>query len=85
MGVQQPDADKVDGMMIEPVGSHQVGRLDSSPERPGGTAGVARGLRYGVREGGDGDEVSVDAEVLFQFLDEQSRSLRDFLRSAREL
>ena len=45
---------------------------------------VVHSLQYGVREGGDGDEVLVDSEVLFRFLDEQSRSLRDFLRSARE-
>jgi len=45
---------------------------------PGGTV-----VAGGVREGGDGDEICVDAEALFQFLDEQSRSLRDFVRFAR--
>ncbi len=56
---------------------------DLYADRQGGTT-VAPKLQYGVREGGDGDEVTVDSEVLFQFLDEQSRSLRDFLRIARE-
>ena len=37
-----------------------------------------------AREGGDGDEACVNAQLLFQFMDEQSRDMRDFLQSARE-
>jgi len=59
--------------------------LDSRDLIDQAVPGVVRELQYGVREGGDGDEVYVDAEVLFQFLDEQSRSLRDFLQSARRV
>ena len=71
-------------MTSRTAGSHRL-QLDHSPaDRQGGTVGVARSLQYGVRESGDGDEVTMDAEVLFQFLDEQSRSLRDFIRFARE-
>ena len=51
-------------------------------EGPGGTADVARSLQYEVREGGDGDEI---AEQLFQFLDYQSREMRDFLQNAWEV
>ncbi len=36
-----------------------------------------------AREGGDGDEVCMDSDVLFNYLDKQSRDLRDFLRFAR--
>ena len=65
----------------KPISKGAALRIDG----PGGTEDVmAQSLQYGVREGGDGEAVCVDAEVLFQFLDEQSRSLRDFLRSARE-
>ena len=65
------------------VESHQF-RGNDSQLRDQVVPGVARVLQYEVREGGDGDEISMDSEVLFQFLDEQSRSLRDFIRSARE-
>ena len=66
------------------MGSHQLGSSTPEIDGQGGTTEVARSLQYGVREGGDGDEICMDADVLLQFLDEQSRSLRDFLRSARE-
>ena len=65
------------------VESHQFKGHDSQL-RDQVVPGVARILPYEVREGGDGDTVCMDADVLFQFLDEQSRSLRDFIRFARE-
>ena len=66
------------GMPARP-GSHP--RVEVLPrEGPGGTGLAGQG-----REGSDGDEVCVDSEVLFQFLDRQSRSLRDFLRFARRV
>ncbi len=71
--------------MSHTVGSHQLNwseRALLEADRQGGTA--ARSLHYGVHEGGDGDEICMDAEVLLKFLDEQSRSLRDFIRFARE-
>jgi len=71
-------------MKVTPVGSPQLDISAPRLDGQGGTAGVARILPYEVREGGDGDEISVNADVLFQFLDEQSRSLRDFIRFARE-
>ncbi len=72
--------------MTEPHrGKPSVGRDGEGlfAERQGGTTELAQGLQYGVREGGDGDEICMDAEVLFDYLDHQSRSLRDFIRSAR--
>jgi len=65
------------------VESHQLQLESSQAERQGGTASVVRSLQENYREGSDGDGVLVDSEVLFQFLDEQSRSLRDFLQIAR--
>ncbi len=44
---------------------------------------VGTTLAVEAREGGDGDEVCMDSDALFKFLDEQSRSLRDFLQFAR--
>ena len=45
----------------------------------------ARVLLYGVREGGDGDELYVDSEELIEFVDNQSRDMRDFFRNARRV
>jgi len=61
-----------------------ISSVDFAPIADGQGGTAARSLPYGVREGGDGDEICMDAEVLFLFLDEQSRSLRDFIRFARE-
>ena len=66
------------------MGSDRLELPDSEVDGQRGTAVVAPKLQYGVREGGDGDEICIDADVLLQFLDDQSRSLRDFIRSARE-
>ncbi len=46
--------------------------------------GVAQLLQSKLVRAGDGDEICMDADVLFDFLDEQSRDLRDFIRFARE-
>ena len=71
-------------MTCHTVGSQAFSEYSLPSELGQGGTTVARGLQYGVREGGDGDEICMDADVLFLFLDAQSRSLRDFLRSAGE-
>ncbi len=64
------------------VESHQLQVSGLAPTVPQEEPGALLAGR--AREGSDGDEFVVDADVLFQFLDEQSRSLRDFIRFARE-
>jgi len=69
----------------------RVDRLDPARPRseatelqtPVGPGPRGTGLAVGVREGGDGDEVCMDADVLFEYLDFQSRSLREFIRFAK--
>ncbi len=70
-------------MISHTVGSHQL-QEDTRRLIDQAVPGVAREMLYEVREGGDGDEICMDAEVLFLFLDEQSRKLRDFIRIARK-
>ena len=59
------------------------------PLKPGANADIRRRpdqvvggavLAGDLREGGDGDEIAAQLELL---LDDQSREVRDFLRSAR--
>ena len=70
----------MDHLSLGPAGFGDHRDEDSLREGPGGTGLAGQG-----HEDSDGDEITLDSDVLFQFLDAQSRSLRDFLRSAREI